>query len=314
VRPKQLEGILRKAPGQFWKARVRVALVAEGSEAVKNKAKHLKRMQHEAENIMTGISIQNAKDENYFKIHSINHGRAALAPMIRRETGNWLRPTMKMAANEVPGFWHLPNVGNLTNTMMILAQRLPPPGDLPVDKHDHEVSILGQTHFRSQHIQFGMLREDRLRHVLVTGTSGMGKLQLMQHFIRSDFENGFGAGILDPDGRLFDQALKLVPKHRIDDVVIFDPEDVEFPAGLNPFELVDEGSRMRVASGLLEMFRLRFTRQWSDRIEHLLYFTIYALLSTQWTTVLSMRRMLTDPVYRNAVISNTRDRVVKEFL
>ncbi|RMG40348.1 MAG: DUF87 domain-containing protein [Candidatus Dadabacteria bacterium] len=147
----------------------------------------------------------------------------------------------------------------------------------------------------------------------VLGTSGTGKSKLIELLIAQDMQKGHGAAVLDPHGDLVENVLKLVPKHRVEDVIVFDPSDTSYPPSLNPFELVEEDGRMRVAAGLIEIFKLRFAHEWSERLEHLLRYTILALLSTQWTTVLSIKKMLLDESYRAAVIANVKDRVVKDF-
>ena len=39
--------------------------------------------------------------------------------------------------------------------------------------------------------------------------------------------------MLDPHGDLIDELLELVPEEREDDVILFDPMDIERPFGLN---------------------------------------------------------------------------------
>ena len=55
----------------------------------------------------------------------------------------------------------------------------------------------------------------------------------MFNLIRQDIENGGGVGVLDPHGDLIDRILGFIPESRIDDVVLVDPSDADFPIGFN---------------------------------------------------------------------------------
>jgi len=51
-----------------------------------------------------------------------------------------------------------------------------------------------------------------------------------------DIQEGRGVCIIDPHGDLIESILGLVPKERFEDVVVFDPSDLERPIGLNTLE------------------------------------------------------------------------------
>ena len=52
---------------------------------------------------------------------------------------------------------------------------------------------------------------------------------------------------------------------------------------------------------------------WSSRMEYILNNTILALLDFPGTTLLGINRLLADEEYRNRVVSNLKDPVVKAF-
>jgi hypothetical protein len=85
--------------------------------------------------------------------------------------------------------------------------------------------------------------EDRLRHVYVLGRTGTGKSTMLLRMILDDIEAGEGVGVIDPHGDLHTEILKRIPDHRIDDVVLLDPTDVEHPVGLNLLETASEKER-----------------------------------------------------------------------
>ncbi|MCB0339360.1 MAG: type IV secretory system conjugative DNA transfer family protein, partial [Bdellovibrionales bacterium] len=98
-----------------------------------------------------------------------------------------------------------------------------------------------------------------------------------------------------------------------EDVVIFDPSDLSYPPSFNPLEQVSEELKMRVTIGFIEIFKKLFGTNWSPRLEHVLRYTTLALLDTPETTVLSILKMLTDKNYRQNIVRNIEDNVVKNF-
>jgi hypothetical protein len=90
-------------------------------------------------------------------------------------------------------------------------------------------------------------RQDRLRHVYTVGQTGTGKTTLLKTMILDDFETGEGVCVIDPHGDLFRELLDLVPEHRVGDVVLLDPTDVDHPVGLNLVECEDDSQRHFIA-------------------------------------------------------------------
>jgi hypothetical protein len=194
----------------------------------------------------------------------------------------------------------------------VLAKKAEPPQDLP-RLGEKDVSPFGITNYHNNFEKFGIKRADRRRHLYVVGKSGSGKSKLLELLIKNDIESGKGIGVLDPHGDLVDNILKFVPKERIGDVVYFDPSDVNFPISFNPLENVDEEYKMQVTLGFIQIFKKLFGSNWSDRLEHVLRYTVLALLDSPNTTVLSILKMLTDKNYRQNIVSRIKDNVVKNF-
>lgn len=57
----------------------------------------------------------------------------------------------------------------------------------------------------------------------------MGKSTLISNLVRSDMHAGSGIAVLDPHGDLIDDCLAHIPASRINDVVLFDVSDTNFP-------------------------------------------------------------------------------------
>lgn len=182
--------------------------------------------------------------------------------------------------------------------------------DLPINR---DLTYLGKTTYRDKNTLFGIKRRDRRQHVYVLGKSGTGKSVLLSNMIVQNIQNGDGVAVVDPHGELVEGILQSIPSNRLKDVVYFNPADVDFHIGFNVLELVDAKYKHLVASGLMGIFTKIWANAWSARMEYILNNTILALLDTPGTTLLGVPRMLVDKDYRQQIINNLKDPVIKAF-
>ncbi|MFA6523075.1 MAG: type IV secretory system conjugative DNA transfer family protein [Candidatus Peribacteraceae bacterium] len=215
-------------------------------------------------------------------------------------------------AKEVATLFHFPNADYVPHIVHVLARKSDPPHDLP-KMGEKDVSPFGLTNYHNNFVPFGIKRTDRRRHLYVVGKSGVGKSKLLELLINDDIQNGEGIAVLDPHGDLIDAIMRFIPRHRIDDVVLLDPGDLDYPIAFNPLEKVPEAQKMQVTIGFLQIFQKLFGTNWSSRLEHVLRYTTLALLDSPNTTVLSILKMLTDKNYRQKIVSRIQDSVVKSF-
>jgi ABC-type phosphate transport system ATPase subunit len=80
---------------------------------------------------------------------------------------------------------------------------------------------------------FGMLQEDRRRHLHIIGQTGAGKSTLLLNLISQDLGMRRGLVLLDPHGDLAKQALALIAPNRAHQLVYLNPADLERPIGYN---------------------------------------------------------------------------------
>jgi len=91
--------------------------------------------------------------------------------------------------------------------------------------------------------QVRIAADDRLRHCYIVGQTGTGKTTLLKSMILHDIESGNGVCVFDPHGDLYRDLCGLIPKDRIEDVVLFDPMDQEWPVGFNLLEYHTDSER-----------------------------------------------------------------------
>lgn len=175
------------------------------------------------------------------------------------------------------------------------------------------ITFLGVTSFRNEKKKFGIKTDDRRRHVYIIGKTGMGKTALLVNMAVQDILTGRGVGFIDPHGEAAESLLDYIPSKRINEVVYFNPADLEFPIAFNVMEQISPEHRHLVASGLMGVFKKIWPDVWSARMEYILNNTVLALLEYPNSTLLGINRMLADPEYRKKVVQRITDPVVKSF-
>ncbi|MBL7155254.1 MAG: type IV secretion system DNA-binding domain-containing protein [Candidatus Portnoybacteria bacterium] len=176
-----------------------------------------------------------------------------------------------------------------------------------------DINLFAETNFRNQRRQFGIKINDRRKHLYVVGKTGMGKTTLLENMAIQDIQAGRGVGIVDPHGEFAQKMLDFVPSQRINDVIYFNPADLDYPIAFNAIERVDPEHRHLVASGLVGVFKKIWAETWGPRLEYVLRNAILALLEYPGATLLGIMRMLTDKGYRQKVVDKIQDPVVKSF-
>ncbi|KKP86108.1 hypothetical protein A2011_03630 [candidate division CPR3 bacterium GWE2_35_7] len=211
---------------------------------------------------------------------------------------------------ELASVFHLPSESVETpNIAWVDAKRGEPPLTLPLT----DCTYIGKTIFRDTESVFGIKTEDRRQHMYVIGKTGTGKSTLMKNMIINDMKSGRGVGVLDPHGDLIEELLQYVPLERINDVVIFDPSDANYPVSMNMLELFDPSQKDLYASGLLDVFKKYFGYSWGPRLEHILRNCILTLLEIPNSTLLGITRILIDKNYESYIVDQVKDPVVKAF-
>ena len=180
-------------------------------------------------------------------------------------------------------------------------------------QNNNDAVFLAKTVYHNREKIFGIKLDDRRRHTYVIGKTGMGKTALLKNMVIQDIRNGKGVGIIDPHGEFAEEILYYVPKNRINDVIYFNPADINYPIAFNVMEKVDFAHRHLVSAGLMGVFKKIWPDVWSARMEYILNNTILSLLEIPGTTLLSINRMLSDKKYRDKILKRVTDPTMKMF-
>lgn len=179
--------------------------------------------------------------------------------------------------------------------------------------NEQEVTYFASTNFRGESKKFGIKLDDRRRHMYVIGKTGMGKSTMLENMIIQDIQSGKGLAVVDPHGDLVEKVVKYIPSERINDVVYFNPSDLDNPIAFNILEQVGPEYKNLVANGLVGVFKKIWADSWGPRLEYILINSILSLLEYPGSTLLGVTRMLVDAKYRKKVVKQITDPVVKQF-
>jgi len=221
----------------------------------------------------------------------------------------------RLSPAELSLIWHAPTESLRTAQLRTNEFREfepPPRHQLPSLGGNPNLAVLGRAAFRERRETFGMLHEDRFRHLYLVGQTGTGKSTLLLNLAAADIAAGRSVVLLDPHGDLCEQLLSTVPAKRTNDIILFDPSEAQ-AVSYNPLACRDERQQPLVASAVVTSFRRLFGDSWGPRLEHILRNCILTLLDNPETTLLSLHRLLIDEGFRKQLVGRVSDDVVRSF-
>ena len=124
-----------------------------------------------------------------------------------------------------------------------LDERPIPRAMLKLNSGGDEAIRLGVNHYFGFEQDVLLSEASRKQHAYIVGQTGTGKTTLMKTMILSDMKAGNGICVIDPHGELYHELVGLIPDERIEDVVLFDPSDSDYPVGFNLLEFSNNEER-----------------------------------------------------------------------
>ncbi|MCB1119563.1 MAG: type IV secretion system DNA-binding domain-containing protein, partial [Chlamydiia bacterium] len=152
--------------------------------------------------------------------------------------------------------------------------------------------------------------EARKQGTYIIGTTGTGKTTLLMNMIFQDMKHGDGLCVLDPHGDFTYDILSRVPKNRREDVILFDPADIDYPVGLNLFDCNKDDPKERdlVVSTTIDTLYKLFQDSWGPRMEDLLRHAILSLLHhPEPTTLVHLMMMLVNYEKRQELTKRAKE-------
>ncbi len=266
--------------------------------------------------ILAGSLVQfSTTDQNSFSINKLS-GRA-LRALLFNFSFRMFDEGQKtlLSSEELTSLYHFPVSLNAPGVMFVKSKAAPPPLNLP----DQGI-VLGKNVYRGVEKLARMTDEDRRRHLYIIGQTGTGKSTLMKAMLRQDVEQGKGICLIDPHGEFAEFVLSVVPIERAEDVIYFDPGDIDFPMGLNMLEIdpAHPEQKSLVIDEMFLIFEKLYDLKATGGPMFEKYFKNAALLllddyEHEAPTLADISRVLVDDAYRNDKLSRETNPLVKQF-
>ncbi len=188
-----------------------------------------------------------------------------------------------------------------------------PPTNLP----EKGEIIIGKVSYRNEEKKVYFAdKKDRRRHLYVVGQTGVGKSVFMEGMILQDIINGEGVAVVDPHGDIIEHILANIPKERVDDVVMFEPFDIERPCGLNMLEYDSPEQKDFAVQEMIAIFMKLFPPEIiGPMFEHYMRNAMLALMADKDNpgTLVEIPKMFTDPSFLQQRMAKVTDPVVRSF-
>lgn len=218
-----------------------------------------------------------------------------------------------LISEEIASIFHFPTI-KFNKSAIIKWQEFkmaPPPSNLP------ETGVMiGRSYYRGEYQDVRILREDRRRHFYLIGKSGTGKSTLLEEMFKQDLNNGEGLCIIDPHGDLVETALRFIPRHRADDVIYFNPGDMERPMGLNMLEADTPDQKEFMAQEALAIFIKMYGEEiMGPRLQNYFRNGVLTLMADDDdpATIIDIIRLYTDDAYREEKSKKVTNPAVRSF-
>ncbi len=178
--------------------------------------------------------------------------------------------------------------------------------------------LIGYNEFRGVKKPIRITDTDRRRHIHIIGQTGVGKSVLQENLAYQDMMDGRGFAFVDPHGDSVEALLSKVPKERVEDVIYFNPSDMDNPIGLNMFEFDNPDQKdflvQEAISMLYGLYDPGHTGIVGPRLEHIFRNAALLLMSDpKGGTFIDIPKVLIDQEFMKSKLKYVTDQTVLDF-
>ena len=266
------------------------------------------------QSIVSAFSLFESPRFNGFKFNMTNNIDQLITAYIFRF---FPQSTNKNILNsvELSTIFHLPNQNSIP-TGKVERQRVRQV-DGPTELME-EGLLIGVNEFRGVEKQIRLGINDRRRHTYIIGQTGMGKSKLLENLAYQDIMDGRGFCFIDPHGDSAEELLGMIPQSRMNDVIYFNPSDIENPLGFNIFEASTPEEMDFVISETNSMLKSLYdpgnTGVVGPRMENIVRNAALLLMSDpEGGTFMDIPKVLVDPEFTKPKIKHLRNQRAIDF-
>lgn len=300
----KIEAIEEKTKHPGYETMIRV--VASSNTAARSQAI--------LKNIVAAFSLFESSSRNGFKLTPARDIESFTTSFILRF---FPQNSTKLILNsvELATIFHLPDQKHTQTSQ--LQRQASKQVDGPHETVDEGI-LLGYNVFRGVKKQIRLGANDRRRHSYIIGQTGTGKSGFLENLALQDMLDGRGFAFIDPHGDSAKALLGMVPKERIEDVIYFDPAEMEFPVGLNLFEFETKDQRdFLVQEAIAMLYRLYdpgHTGIIGPRYEHWFRNAALTIMSDPaGSSFIDIPQVFNDNDFAKAKLKHVTDQTVLDF-
>jgi len=252
-------------------------------------------------------------DANHFTIKSRTKSKKIAFDYIFRNFDE--DSSIILSTEEVVSIFHFPiSTTETPKIKWLKAGAAPPPLNISKDG-----LLLGYNDYRGVKTDIRMAENDRRRHLYAIGQTGAGKSNFLQEMAKQDAKNGKGFCFIDPHGDAIEDILASIPKERAEDVIIFDPSDMERPFGLNMLEYDPANPQQKtfVINEMIGIFDQLYDLKATGGPMFEQYVRNAMLLIMEdpesGSTLMEISKVLADEEFRRMKLSKCNNPVVRDF-
>lgn len=298
---KQIEAVEAKLSKSGFHTTIRIVTSSTSAESAKA---HLN-------NIKSAFE-QFSGPYNAFSGAKVRSEKAFMTDLIYRYQPQFTTSSV-LTPDELASVFHFPNKSIETpHILWLAAKRAPAPEKIPTSG-----LYLGRSIFRGTIRPVHLSEDDRRRHMYIIGRTGSGKTELLKSLMLQDILAGKGLAFIDPHGDAAEEMLQLIPPERAEDVIYFDPADLDRPFGMNMLEARSEQEKHFVVASIIglmyKLFDPNKTGIIGPRFEHGVRNAMLTAMSNPGSTFVEVMRVMTDADFVRELLPQVTDPVVRRY-
>ena len=265
-------------------------------------------------NIVAAFSLFDSPTNNGFKFNPARDIEELVTSFIFRFFPQTINSNI-LNSVEMATIFHLPDQSSIPTSKV--KRQMSKQVDGPTDLMD-EGLLIGVNEYRGIKKEIRLSVNDRRRHTYIIGQTGVGKSGFLENLAYQDMHDGRGFAFIDPHGDSAEALLANVPKERVEDVIYFNPGDLENPIGLNLFEWETEDQKDFLVQESINMLYSLYdpghTGIVGPRLEHIFRNCALLLMSDPaGGTFIDIPKLLVDDAFMKSKLKYVTDRNVLDF-
>lgn len=302
---KAMQNKLQK-PGMDVNMRIIVSTKDKNKKELKSKLQNILDSFYQYGNygLMNGFKFKTPKNK---------HQKGLIKDFVYRNFRNY--SSFVLCSEELITLFHMPlPTADIPNLRWLLARTAP-----ATFACNPSGTLIGYNTYRGNQTEIRISMEDRMRHMYILGKSGTGKTNVMKDMAIQDIRNGNGVCIIDPHGDFAEHVLAFTPKERAEDVIYFDPSDLERPIGLNLYEFDERFPEQKtlVVNQFIEMLYTMYDKEQIGGPMFEYYTKNTLLLNMEdpesGNTMIEIPKVMSQDDFRHMKLDKCKDPIVKDF-